>query len=112
MSKLRDRQTDTKTFRTYSDRIMRLLIEEAISQELGNPVKKLSPTGDYYDHYDLEVRGEDYAAITIIRAGDSMTQEVMNLIPGISFGKVLIQRDESSVDKKPIFYYSKLPDNI
>ncbi len=53
MSKLRDKQTDTKTFRTYSDRIMRLLVEEAISQELGEPEKKLSPTGDYYDHYDL-----------------------------------------------------------
>ena len=37
---------------------------------------------------------------------------MMNLIPGISFGKVLIQRDESSEDKRPIFYYSKLPDDI
>ena len=112
MSKLRDKQTDTKTFRTYSDRIMRLLVEEAISQELSEPEKKLSPTGDYYDHYDLKVKGEDYAAITIIRAGDSMTQEIMNLIPGITIGKVLIQRDESTEDKRPIFYYSKLPDNI
>ena len=41
-----------------------------------------------------------------------MTKEVMDLIPGITFGKVLIQRDESSHDKKPILYYSKLPDNI
>lgn len=41
-----------------------------------------------------------------------MTSEMMNLIPGISFGKVLIQRDESKEDKRPIFYYSKLPDDI
>ena len=41
-----------------------------------------------------------------------MTQEVMNLIPGITIGKVLIQRDESTENKRPIFYYSKLPDNI
>ena len=52
---------------------MRLLVEEAISEELGQPVRRLSPTGDYYDHYDLEFKGEDYAAVTIIRAGDSMT---------------------------------------
>lgn len=34
LSKLRDRETDTITFRHYSDRIMRLLVEEAISQEV------------------------------------------------------------------------------
>jgi len=31
LSKLRDRNTDTVTFRHYSDRIMRMLLEEAIS---------------------------------------------------------------------------------
>ena len=31
MSVLRDKTTDTKTFRAYSDRIMRLLVEEAIA---------------------------------------------------------------------------------
>lgn len=41
-----------------------------------------------------------------------MLQEIFDLIPGISVGKVLIQRDESSKDKNPIFYYSKLPDDI
>lgn len=34
------------------------------------------------------------------------------MIPEISVGKVLIQRDESSADKRPIFYYSKLPEDI
>jgi uracil phosphoribosyltransferase len=34
------------------------------------------------------------------------------LIPGISVGKVLIQRDESTEDKRPVFYYAKLPDDI
>ncbi len=27
-------------------------------------------------------------------------------------GKILIQRDELSSDKRPIYYYSKLPDDI
>jgi hypothetical protein len=31
LSMLRDRETDTTTFRHYSDRIMRLLVEEALS---------------------------------------------------------------------------------
>ena len=112
MSKLRDAKTDTKTFRHYSDRIMRLLVEEAISQELAQPVKRISPTGDHYEHYDMKFNGEDYAAVTILRAGDSMLQEMMDLIPEISVGKVLIQRDESSADKRSVFYYSKLPEDI
>jgi uracil phosphoribosyltransferase len=41
-----------------------------------------------------------------------MIQEFFNLIPGISIGKVLIQRDEESADRKAIFYYSKLPEDI
>ena len=36
----------------------------------------------------------------------------MNMLPGISIGKVLIQRDEASADKRPIMFYSKLPDDI
>lgn len=112
VSVLRDKSTDTKTFRHYSDRIMRLLVEEAIAQDLAEPVRKLSPTGDYYNHYAPKFEESEYAAITIIRAGDSMLSEVFNLIPGISIGKVLIQRDESTADKRPVFYYSKLPDDI
>lgn len=90
LSMLRDKTTDTVTFRHYSDRIMRLLVEEAISMDLADPVKKLSPTGDLYDHYAPKFANDDYCAVTIIRAGDSMIKEVFDLIPGISIGKVLI----------------------
>jgi len=41
-----------------------------------------------------------------------MLTEVFNLIPGIAIGKVLIQRDESTAEKKPVFYYAKLPEDI
>ena len=34
------------------------------------------------------------------------------MMPGISIGKVLIQRDEESADRKAVFYYSKLPEDI
>ena len=65
-----------------------------------------------YDHYNLRYDESEYAAITIIRAGDSMINEVFNCIPGISIGKVLIQRDETSKEKTPILFYSKLPQDI
>ena len=70
----------------------------------------MTPTGSEYTHYSINP--EDYAAVTIMRGGDSMIGEIFNMIPGISIGKVLIQRDESSADKRPIFIYQKLPDDI
>ena len=88
MSQLRDKKSDTIKFRQYSDRIMRLLVEEALSQDLGVE-KRQSPTGDYYDHYDTYDASE-FAAVSIMRGGDSMLGEVFDLIPGIAIGKVLI----------------------
>lgn len=69
---------------------MRLLIEEAISQELTEPEKRVTPTGQVYDHYAVKYDNSQYCAVTIIRAGDSMINEIFELIPGISVGKILI----------------------
>ena len=44
MSQLRDCETGTQKFRHYSDRIMRLLVEEALAQELTEETRR-SPTG-------------------------------------------------------------------
>jgi uracil phosphoribosyltransferase len=74
--------------------------------------KRFSPTGSEYDHYRLKYNPEEYCAVTIIRAGDSMLSEVINLLPGITIGKILIQRDESTEDKRPIYFYCKFPDNV
>lgn len=90
---------------------MRLLIEEALAEELSVETRH-SPTGDTYSHYRTQHANEDYAAVTIMRGGDSMLTEVFNLLPGVAIGKVLIQRDEESEDKLPVFYYSKLPEKI
>lgn len=111
MSQLRDKNTDTATFRHYSDRIMRLLIEEALAQELITE-RRTSPTGDTYEHSKPQFATSEFAAVTIMRGGDSMLTEVFNLLPGCAIGKVLIQRDEESADKRPVFYYSKLPQDI
>ena len=53
LSQLRDKNTNTFQFRFFSDRVMRLLLEEAISLEPKVISKRLSPTGEYYDHYKL-----------------------------------------------------------
>ena len=89
MSQLRDKKTDTVAFRHYSDRLMRLLVEEALAQELVCE-RRPSPTGDMYDHYRPDFDMSEVAAITIMRGGDSMLTEVFNLLPGCAIGKVLI----------------------
>lgn len=44
LSQLRDKDTKTAAFRFYSDRIMRLLVEQAISQEPMRITKRKAPT--------------------------------------------------------------------
>ena len=41
-----------------------------------------------------------------------MLGTLFDLMPGISVGKILVQRNEESTSKDPIFYYSKLPKSI
>ena len=72
LSVLRNKETGPAEFRTVSDRIMRLLIEEAIATELDKPTRKQSPTGDFFDHFALKHASTDYCAVTIIRSGDAM----------------------------------------
>ena len=52
----------------------------------------------------------EYCGVSIIRAGDSMIEPLIGLIPNIAIGKILIQRDEKTA--KPVYYYSKLPTDI
>ena len=85
---------------------MHLLVEEAISQDLQVSQKAhKSPTGSTYDHYEMKHEEDEYCGVSILRAGDSMVDPIMQLIPGITIGKILIQRDEKT--SQPIFFYQK-----
>ena len=111
MSTLRDRETTTTQFRHASGRIMRLLIEEALSQEMVVDSKThYSPTGTSYEHFKLRHDDHDYCAVSILRAGDSMVEPFFDVMPEIAVGKILIQRNERTAD--PIYYYHKLPTDI
>lgn len=56
----------------------------------------------------VELDVSSIVAISIIRAGDSMLDCFLRIVPEASVGKILIQRDEETA--KPVFLYSKLPD--
>ena len=89
---------------------MTLLIEEAISHEtVIDQTPHFSPTGAEYKHLKLRQPETKMCAVSILRAGDSMLDPVMHLLPDITVGKILIQRNEKA---EPEFLYCKLPTDI
>lgn len=107
MSVLRDKETKTGEFRSYSDRVIRQLIEHALSIDMIESIKA-SPCNRFISH-TTQLPLDQYAAITILRAGNSFMSQLLEVMPSIPIGQVLIQRNEKSEEKEPVFYYSKLP---
>jgi uracil phosphoribosyltransferase len=110
-SKIRDKNTDRTDFVFYSDRLIRLLVEEALNHlPMKNTVIE-TPTGSTYSGVVPEA---EICGISIMRAGESMERALSDTCRGVRIGKILIQRDESSPDKTPSakYNYSKVPQDI
>ena len=50
-------------------------------------------------------------ALTLAQGGDSLLDAVRACSPAMAVGKIPIQRDESTPEKLPKMFYSKLPPN-
>ena len=111
LSHLRDKNLDCFNFRYYANRIICILLETAVVVQELKEVRKESPLG-YYDALETHAPLKNFCAVTILRAGNSFLEELLHLFPGIPVGQVLVQRNEESENKEPIFYYSKLPPKI
>ena len=89
----------------------RILVEEALTYLPSESVDIQTPCGPYTGK---QISTDKILAVSIIRAGiccflqiykspgDSLLQSVLDLIPNVKIGKILIQRDEKSEDKRPI----------
>lgn len=69
-----------------------------------------TPCGDYKG-----LRSPAYdtmCGVSIVRSGCILLESLRQIAPGMSVGKILIQRDETDPEKKPILFYSKLPANV
>jgi len=109
--KLRNKDTGTEEFQKVGDRLMRILGEEALCRL--PTVKDLevnTPCGTVTGPVDTP--GLPVCVVSIVRSGDILQEAVRGLQPGLSVGKILIQRDESREDKPAVLYYKKLPKNI
>jgi len=111
LTKLRNKKTKTAEFQIVGDRLMRLLGEEALAR-LPTVVEGEveTPCGPFHGLIDLP--GPPTCVVSIVRSGDILQEAVRTLQPGVSVGKILIQRDESRPDKPAMLYYKKLPKNI
>jgi len=107
-TKLRNRETPVRDFAYFGNRLMAILSEEALAYlPATQEVTVTTPCGKY-DGLESPIES-DLAAVSIVRAGDSLLRAIRKVVPGIAVGKVLIQRDETTKEKVPILIYEKLP---
>ncbi|KAJ2663436.1 Uracil phosphoribosyltransferase, synthesizes UMP from uracil [Coemansia sp. RSA 1200] len=107
MTIIRDKNTKRGDFVFYSDRVIRLLVEEGLNYL---PVVEKTVTTPM----DVPFQGVAFegriCGVSIMRAGESMEQGLRDVCTSVRIGKVLIQRDERTA--QPKLYYSKLPKDI
>jgi uracil phosphoribosyltransferase len=103
LSRLRDKNTDSKKFRELIREISALLTYEATtdliitSRVIETPLKTTSGS---------EIK-EQLGLVPILRAGLGMVEGVWELIPGAEVWHIGLYRDERTL--QPVEYYNKLP---
>ena len=104
---LRNKETDTNTFRIILEEVAAFLTYEALKNI---PLKEImvdTPIAKKAKGYILE---EDIIVVPIFRAGLGMVNGVRRLFPNIKEGHIGIYRDEKT--NEIVRYYNKLPKKI
>ena len=90
---------------------MTILAEETLAH-LPLATSKVSVQTPCASFEGEEVDVDKICCVSIVRAGDSLLGRFRAVMPGVSVGKILIQRDESTKEKEAKLFYSKLPPGI
>jgi uracil phosphoribosyltransferase len=106
-SMIRDKNTPRGDFIFYSNRIIRLLVEEGLNHLPVISHLVTAPTGRAYSGVKFEGK---ICGVSIMRAGEAMEQGLRDCCRSVRIGKILIQRDEETC--KPRLFYDKLPEDI
>ncbi|MEU6082730.1 uracil phosphoribosyltransferase [Streptomyces sp. NPDC047108] len=104
---IRDRNASQTDFAVYSRRIIRLLLEAGLDLLPFEKREVTTPVGQTYDGLGFTT---PLCGVSVVRAGESMETELREMLPGISIGKILIQRDKQT--KLPDLLYKNLPGDI
>jgi uracil phosphoribosyltransferase len=104
---IRNADTSRADFIFYSNRIIRLLVEEGLNHLPVIEHTINTPVGRTYSGVKFEGR---ICGVSIMRAGEAMEQGLRDCCRSVRIGKILIQRDEDT--SKPRLFYDKLPADI
>lgn len=104
---LRNKKTGTKEFREIAGEIAVFLCYEAMKDAKLDEVEIETPMTTMKAH----VLNEDkYAFVPILRAGMSMVDGVIKVVPNAKIGHIGLYRNEETLE--PIEYYFKVPHGI
>lgn len=106
LSILRNKDTDTKSFRESLNEIASLMIYEATKDlklkeiVIETPIMKTK----------TKVLDEPVTIVPILRAGLGMVDAMLDVIPTAKVGHLGVYRNEETF--KPVYYYAKMPTNV
>lgn len=104
---IRDKNTERADFIFYSNRIIRLLVEEGLNHLPVIEHTVTTPVGRSYAGVMFQGK---ICGVSIMRAGEAMEEGLRNCCRSVRIGKILIQRDEET--SMPKLFYDKLPEDI
>ncbi len=103
LAKVRDKDTDTKTFRETINEIGGLMAYE-ITRDLEIKVIEVETP---LEKTTCKVLSKDVIIVPILRAGLGMVDGIQSLIPTAKVGHIGLYRDEKTLE--PHEYYAKVP---
>ncbi len=107
LSILRDKNTGTKEFRELISEIATYLCYEATKDATLYKTSVETPL-EKTECYKLDEN--KYAFVPILRAGMSMIDGILTVIPNAKIGHIGLYRNEETL--KPVLYYYKMPKDI
>jgi uridine kinase len=105
---IRNKETTRDEFIFYSKRLMRLLIEYALSMLPFKSVTVETPQGTLYD--GLRMDTNKICGVSILRAGETMEPALCDVCKDVCLGKILIQTNLDT--EEPELHYLRLPKDI
>ncbi|XP_077369585.1 uridine-cytidine kinase-like 1 isoform X3 [Festucalex cinctus] len=107
---IRNKETSRDEFIFYSKRLMRLLIERALSFLPSQRHVVQTPQGEDYEGRTFH--GKRITGVSILRAGETMEPALRAVCKDVRIGKILIQTNQDTGEPEVQLHYLRLPKDI
>ena len=104
---LRDRNSSIQLFRSLVREVATLLCYE-VTRDL--PTEMVEIETPIASTRSPRLAGKKLCFVSVLRAGDGLLQGLLDLVPAARVGHIGCYRDHETL--QPVFYYSKLPENM